>query len=230
MESGIEGNNLLPGSQPLHDLSVAGITLPALGLQVLDDGVCSLVLELDAALEVDELSANPCIHDGVTCVADDWRLVLVGNWLLLLLLLSTALVGRNGLSLARGRSEDELEDLERVWVLRGGSRKSECVSGGQFDLLKVRPSQDKRTRDIAYLVGRETSLIIDSYLEPRVGVLKLHNAGSAQVAVGIITVAKSETVDAAVALIVCGAVIQESTDASTLESQISRSLLQIEVR
>jgi hypothetical protein len=51
-------------------------------------------------------------------------------------------------------------------------------------------------------------------------VLELHDAGSAQVAVGIIAVAKSETVDAAVALIVCGAVIQESTDASTLESSI----------
>lgn len=218
MESGIEGNNLLPGSQLLHDLSVSGITLPALGLQVLDNGVGGLVLELDAALEVDELSADPGIHDGVTGVADDWRLVLVGNWLLLLL--STALVGRNGLPLARGGSEDELEDLERVGVLGGGSCKSECISGGQFDLLKVRPSRDETTLDTAYLVGRETSLIIDSNLEPRVGVLELHDAGSAQVAVGIITVAKSETVDAAVALIVCGAVIQESTDASTLESSI----------
>lgn len=56
--------------------------------------------------------------------------------------------------------------------------------------------------------------------------LKLHNARSAEVTVSIITVAKSETVDAAVALIVSGAVIQESTDASTLESQFSGSLLQ----
>ncbi len=207
---------------------MAGITPPGLGLQVLDNSVCRLVLELHAALEVDELSTNPRIHDGVTSVADDWRLILVGNWLLLLL--NTTLVGRNGLSLARGGSEDELKDLERVGVLGGGRRKSECVSGGQFDLLKVRPSCDERTRDTAYLVGRETSLIIDSNLEPRVGVLKLHDAGSTQVAVGIITVAKSETVDAAVALIVCAAVIQESTDASTLESQFSGSLLQIDVR
>jgi hypothetical protein len=75
--------------------------------------------------------------------------------------------------------------------------------------------------DTAYLAGRETSLIIDSDLEDRVGVLELHNGGSAQVTVGIVTVAESKAVDAAVTLVVCRAVVQESADASTLLISVS---------
>lgn len=70
--------------------------------------------------------------------------------------------------------------------------------------------------DVAYLVSRETDLIIHRDFEDRVGVLELHNGRSAQVAVGVVTVAESKAVDAAVALVVCRAVIQESADASTL--------------
>jgi hypothetical protein len=74
----------------------------------------------------------------------------------------------------------------------------------------------ERLLGISYLVGRETGLVIDSDLEDRVGVLELHDGGSTQVAVGIITVPESKAVDAAVTLVVCRAIIQKSTNASTL--------------
>jgi hypothetical protein len=79
--------------------------------------------------------------------------------------------------------------------------------------------------DTAYLASRETSLVIDSDLEDRVGVLDFHDGGSAQVAVGIITVAESKAVDTAVTLEVCRAVVQESADASTLLIQLAGALL-----
>lgn len=46
--------------------------------------------------------------------------------------------------------------------------------------------------------------------------LELHDGGSTQVAVGIVTVAESKAVDAAVTLVVRRAIIQKSTNASTL--------------
>lgn len=65
-----------------------------------------------------------------------------------------------------------------------------------------------------YLVGREADLVIHSHLEERVGVLQLHHGGPTQVAVGVVTVSESKAVDAAVALVVCCAIVQKSTNTS----------------
>lgn len=68
----------------------------------------------------------------------------------------------------------------------------------------------------AYLVGREADLVVHGDLEERAGVLELHHRGTSQVSVCVVAVSKCQAIDAAVGLVVCCPIIQESTNASTL--------------
>lgn len=45
--------------------------------------------------------------------------------------------------------------------------------------------------------------------------LQLDHRGSSQIAVGVVTVSKGETVDATVTLVVCCSIVQEPANAST---------------
>lgn len=187
-----------------------GLAPGDLASHVLEDGVGGLVGELEAAAKVDELCGNAVVENGVASIVnlDGRRLVLDG------LLLGTALVG--GEVLGGGGFEGELEDLEGIGVLGGGCCDTEGVAGRERNLYRVSGFVDELSvlGVGTYLVGGEADLIVHGHLKERVGVLQLHDRGPAQIPVGIVTVSESKAVDTAVTLVVCCAVVQESTDTS----------------
>lgn len=65
LEAGVERSNLVLGGGVLENLRVTSITLGGLHFHVLKDGIGGLVLELDAASKVNELSGDARICDGV---------------------------------------------------------------------------------------------------------------------------------------------------------------------
>lgn len=213
LEAGVEGSQLALGSHVIEKLRVAGVALGGLGFDVLQNRVGGFVGQLQAAAEIDELRriASIC-HRVRVRVSHRWPVLVCHE------LLNVAFALRGGGSTGRGL-EDELENFERVRVLRGGHGDAECVSGWESNLIA---RSERMLRKVlvggTYFAGREANLVIDSDLEDRAGGFHLYNGRTAQVPVGIVTVSKSQAVDVPVALVVCRAIIQEASDASTLVS------------
>ena len=67
-----------------------------------------------------------------------------------------------------------------------------------------------------HLISLEARLLVNQNLEILRGLLDPDVRRTAEVSVCIVAVTKSETVNVAVALIVCGTVVQEATNASAL--------------
>lgn len=67
------------------------------------------------------------------------------------------------------------------------------------------------------LVRRETELVVHGDFEDRVRVPETHDRGTTQVTVWVVAVAKSQTVYAPVTVVVCRTVVEESSDAASLD-------------
>ena len=106
--------------------------LGCLGLQLLNDGVCSFVLELDAVAEINKLRSDTLV--GATL--GYWWGILVHNGLLLLLLLGNAALVR-GDGLAGCGFQNELENLKRIGILGGSGCDAEGVTSRQDDLFNI---------------------------------------------------------------------------------------------
>lgn len=209
LEAGVQSSNLVLCCQVLEELGVAGLTSGSLVSHVLEDGVGSLVGELEAAAEVDELCGDTGVENSVAFIAglDRWGLVLEG------LLKSTALVG--GDVLGGSGFKRKLEDLEGVGILWGSCCDTEGVAGRKRDLNRVSRFADGVLEGVgAYLVGGEADLVIHGHLKERVGVLQPHHRRPSQIPIGIVTASEGKAVDIAVTLVVCCAIVQESTNTS----------------
>jgi hypothetical protein len=57
-----ESSDLVLSCHFLEQLRVASVALRGLVLEILEDGVGSLVCKLEAATEVDELRGHACVH------------------------------------------------------------------------------------------------------------------------------------------------------------------------
>lgn len=68
-----------------------------------------------------------------------------------------------------------------------------------------------------YLVGREASSIFNENLEATTFLLYLNRGWPTQVAVRKVTVTKCQRIDGVVVLVVDGPIINETTDASSLQ-------------
>lgn len=75
----------------------------------------------------------------------------------------------------------------------------------------------------AYLVRHEAELIIDSHLEPGVGVPNAKNRRTSKITVGIVTVAKCQTIHIRMRLIISCSIVQESSNTSALDNDQYRS-------
>lgn len=69
---------------------------------------------------------------------------------------------------------------------------------------------------IAYLASLEAQLVIHGDFKIRARLSNLHNRRAAQVAIGVVTVSKSQAVNIAMALIIRCPVVQKSANASAL--------------
>lgn len=134
LEPGVNGSHLVLRCDVLEELRVTSITLGRLTVEILDDIVSSLVHQLHATAEVDNLRRNACVQ-GRAASLGRWWWILVRNRLLWRLLVVTALVLGDGLS--SGRFQSKFKDLEGIRVLGSGSRDTESVSRRQRNLNTV---------------------------------------------------------------------------------------------
>lgn len=68
----------------------------------------------------------------------------------------------------------------------------------------------------SYLVCREAELVVHGHFEDRVRVLETHDGWTAQVTVWVVAVAKRQAVYAPVTVVICCAVVEESSNAASL--------------
>lgn len=134
LKASVKGSKIALRGHILLQLRVARLALGGLTFHVLEDGVGGLVGKLEAAAQVNELSGNAGIENIFAGRGNGRR---IGRRCLVLNRLLGSVVLIHGSTLARGGFQDELEDLEGVGVLGGGSSDTECVASRQSDLVRV---------------------------------------------------------------------------------------------
>lgn len=128
LQSCIKGSHLVLTGQFLNELGLTVFALGALVSDLPDDVVGGLADELDTAGEIHILLH--CSGIGSRAALSLWRIVrvLVDDRLLV----ATALLNRN--ASRRAGSQNEVEDLKRVRILRGCCCHTKRVSSRESDL------------------------------------------------------------------------------------------------
>lgn len=139
LESGFKAGHLVLGCGLLEQFHMTVLALGSLVTDLADDVVRSMVDQLNAASEIDKLLSHRAS-------------VTRASFLLLLLLLSTLILGSNWLlvlidilllnrdvaaSSRLGGLDDKLEDFKRVRILGGCSGDTEVVAGWESNLKEV---------------------------------------------------------------------------------------------
>jgi hypothetical protein len=111
--------------------------------------------------------------------------------------------------------QDDFENLKRVGILGSGSSKANRVSSGEGNLTLS-------TNDINFqwgvtnLIRGKTWLFVNCDFKHSTGMLDADDGWAPKVTIRVITMSKCQAINAPVTLVVCGSVVQEASNATSL--------------